>query len=148
MALRAHTIKPSPDSKEKKRRVGRGNGSGRGTYSGRGIKGQRARSGGKSKTFFRGIKDDIKKIPKLGGFTSHKKDKEVVNLEILGDKFEEGEEVSPWTLKEKGLVSKPTRGVKILGRGELEKKLVFVNCDASESARKSIESAGGEIKSE
>lgn len=148
MALRTHNIKPSPDSKKKKKRVGRGNGSGKGTYCGRGIKGQRARSGGKSKTFFRGIKDDIQKIPKLGGFTSYKDDKEVVNLELLGGKFEEGEEVTPWTLKEKGLVSKPNKGVKILGRGELEKELVFVNCDASDSAKEAIEAAGGEIKSE
>jgi large subunit ribosomal protein L15 len=145
MALQAHTIKPAEGSNEEKTRVGRGNASGKGTYCGRGIKGQRARAGGKSGTFYRGIKDDILKLPKLGGFTSHDTNPEVVNLRDINNKFESGDEINPEKLKKIGLISNTKFGVKILGSGEIEIEVSIVECDFSETAKEKIESAGGSI---
>ncbi|MFB6225724.1 MAG: 50S ribosomal protein L15 [Candidatus Paceibacteria bacterium] len=148
MALRAHTIKPKEGSKQDKTRVGRGTSSGKGVYCGRGIKGQRARAGGKSGTLYIGMKQDIMRIPKLGGFKSHKDDKEVVNVEEIDKKFEDDEEVTPWSLKEKGLISNTDSGVKILAQGEISAAVKVVNCGYSSKAKDKIEQAGGEIEEE
>lgn len=148
MALRAHTIQPKEGSKKDKKRVGRGTGSGSGVYCGRGIKGQRARAGGKSGTLYIGMRQDIMRVPKLGGFKSHKDDKEVVNVEEIDKKFEDDEEVTLWSLKEKGLISNTDSGVKILAQGEISTPLTVVDCDYSSKVKEKIEQAGGEIKEE
>lgn len=145
MALRAHTIEPAEGSKQDKIRVGRGNASGKGVYCGRGIKGQRARAGGKSGTFYRGIRSDILKLPKLGGFTRDSNDPEVVNVEDIAYHFESGDEVTPNKLEEKGLISTQSDGVKILATGEIDIKITVIDCDFSQSAKEKIESAGGSI---
>ncbi len=122
--MQIHQLKPVHKGK-KSRRVGRGGK--RGTYSGRGIKGQKARAGAKIRP---AIRDILKKIPKLRGykFKSFRHKPVIVNLDDIVRKFNEGDVVSPASLLEIGLISK-RKGrmpkVKILGRGELKKKLTF-----------------------
>jgi len=144
MALTLHTIKPFSGSKKKVKRVGRGLGS-TGTYSGRGQKGQRARSGGRGGLKLLGMRRIIMSTPKLRGFKSPYPKMVAVNLKDLEKKFNEGERVTPKTLLEKGLVGKMRVSVKILGNGEIKKKLTIENCSVSGSAREKIEKSGGKI---
>lgn len=145
MALTLHTIKPFSGSKKKVKRVGRGLGS-TGTYSGRGQKGQKARSGGRKGLKLLGMKRIIMSTPKLRGFKSHYPKMTAVNVGDLEKKFNDGERVTPKTLLEKGLVGKIKAMVKILGEGELKKKLTIVDCAVSASAKEKIEKAGGAIR--
>lgn len=146
--MQLHDILEKADAKEpKKRRVGRGNGNGKGTYCGRGVKGQKARSGFGFREFFSGGETPlIKRFPKHGfnnsAFTT---EYAVVNVEDL-NRFDDGEEVDPDRMEEAGVV-RPDAGqpVKVLGDGTLEHELA-VEADAfSDSARKKIEEAGGEV---
>ncbi|MGB9848100.1 MAG: uL15 family ribosomal protein [Minisyncoccia bacterium] len=136
--MQIHELKKEYKTKKEKR-VGRGGK--RGTYSGRGLKGQKARAGAKIRP---AIYDLIIKIPKKRGL-KHKPISQkplAINFEILNKYFKDGEIVSPQTLFEKGLISK-TKGklpkVKILGRGELKKKLIFKKCHFSQKALKKIQ---------
>lgn len=144
--MQLHELKPIHKRKRPKR-VGRGGK--RGTYSGRGIKGQKARAGRKLKPL---IREWIKKYPKLRGtkFKSWKLKPVILNLEILEKKFKSSEVVSPKTLLEKKIIRK-IKGrlpkVKILGKGELTKKLKIEDCQVSKSAKGKIEKVGGIIKS-
>ena len=120
------------------RRVGRGGK--RGTTSGRGTKGQKARAGHKIRPMEREI---LKRIPKLRGFKfkSFRKKPEVVNLSAISEKFSAGQEVSPKTLLEKGLVRRikgEVPKVKILGTGKLSHKLIFKDVKFSRSAAAKI----------
>ncbi len=145
--MQAHQIKRNTNLKKKKR-VGRGGL--RGKTSGRGHKGQKQHGSHGIRVEFR---DQIKKIPKLRGrgknsLKSRKAPAIVFNCAFLEKHFENGEIVSPLRLKEKGFI----RGselrknpIKILGTGELTKKLVIENCDLSENARRKILDAGGTI---
>ena len=133
--MQLHQVKPIHKQKEKKR-VGRGGK--RGTYSGKGIKGQKSRAGRKMRPE---IRDFIKKIPKKRGyrFKSIKPKPEIINLRDLEKHFNDGDIVNPQTLLEKGLISRikgRTPEVKILGAGELKKKLEIKNCKMSESVKK------------
>jgi large subunit ribosomal protein L15 len=133
--MQLHQVKPTHRQRNKKR-VGRGGK--RGTYSGKGIKGQKSRAGHKIRPE---IRDFIKKIPKRRGyrFKPIKSKPEIVNLRDLEKHFNEGDLVNPETLLEKRLISRikgSTPEVKILGTGELKKKLKIENCKMSESARK------------
>lgn len=122
--MQIHQLKPTHKGR-KSRRVGRGGK--RGTYSGRGIKGQRARAGAKIRPAERDI---IKKIPKLRGykFKSFYDKSSIINLEDLEKKFKAGDTVSPASLLTAGLIAR-IKGkipeVKILGKGDLKKKLIF-----------------------
>jgi len=149
MALSLHTAQPFPSSRKKAKRVGRGLGSAHGAYSTRGIKGQRARSGGKSGLRRKGLQPIIRQIPKLRGFQSIHAKATCLNVDLLEKSFQSGATVSPDILARLGLVRvvngrKPK--VKILGMGELGKKLTIEGCDVSESARAKIEKAGGTVK--
>jgi len=129
-----------------RRRVGRGGT--KGSYSGRGIKGQKSRAGRKMMPIVREI---IKRYPKLKGYKvkSNYIYYSILNLNILEKKFESGETVNPKSLAEKGLtrrINGRASKVKILGTGELKKKLNFENCFVSKSAKDKIEKAGGSIK--
>ena len=143
--MQAHQLQPKHVSKDRKI-VGRGGK--KGSYSGRGGKGQTARSGRKLAPVIREL---IKRYPKLKGYRAFvmPSDTAVVNLNILEKHFTDGQTVSAQTLLEKKLISM-IKGkaplVKILGKGELSKKLVFENCKASASAKAAIEKAGGVIK--
>ena len=142
--MQIHQIKPL-HKKKKEKRVGRGGK--RGTYSGRGIKGQKARAGRKFQPIIRAI---LKKYPKLRGykFSPQKKEMAILNLEVLEKEFKEGERVTPKILVERKIIRK-IKGrvppVKILGRGEISKKLIIEKCLLSESAREKIEKVGGEV---
>lgn len=148
MAIGLQDIKYKKGAVKKRKRVGRGNASGHGTYSTRGQKGQRARSGGKSGLKRLGFRDVLRRIPKSRGFTSPYLKYETVNLEDIVKNYREGQTVDLKSLKKKGLVGRmeSKRGVKILGQGEIAKKLIFKDVVLSESARKKIEKAGGEVK--
>src|SRR4030043_1183877 len=135
--MQLHQVKPTHRQRNKKR-VGRGGK--RGTYSGKGIKGQKSRAGHKIRPE---IRDFIKKIPKRRGykFKAIKPKAEIVNLRDLEKYFNEGDSVNPETLLEKGLIGR-IKGripeVKILGAGELKKKLKIENCEMSESVMKAL----------
>jgi large subunit ribosomal protein L15 len=135
--MQLHQVKPIHKQKSKKR-VGRGGK--RGTYSGKGVKGQKSRAGRKMRPELR---DYIKKIPKKRGyrFKSISQKPEVVNLRDLEKFFNDGDLVNPEILLKRGLVSRikgKTPEVKILGSGELKKKLKIENCLMSESVKKAV----------
>jgi len=144
-ALKLYNLKPAKGAKKRKKRVGRGNASGHGTYATRGLKGQRSRSGGKGGLKFKGLKANIQNIPKLGGFKSLKPKLAVVNLKDLEKNFSDNEIVTAAKLKSKGLIKSIRPGVKILGMGKLDKKLILKVDKISESAREAVEKAGGKI---
>jgi len=144
MSLTLNTIKPFPKSKKRVKRVGRGLGS-KGTYSGRGQKGQRARSGGKKGLKLKGLKKMLLGIPKVRGFRSPYDKMSVVNVEDLDKKFNDGDKVTPQALLEKKLTDKIKVGVKILGKGELNKKLFIEGCSFSKRAKEKIEKVGGKL---
>jgi large subunit ribosomal protein L15 len=151
--LNLSNLKPAQARKDRKR-VGRGLGSGKGRYAGRGIKGQKARSGSHrmSASFEGGQMPLFMRIPKLRGATS--KDampigpfrtySQPVNVGDL-DRFEAGEEVTPESLKAKGLIRSLRADVKLLGRGKLTKKLTITVHAASAGARQKVEAAGGTL---
>jgi large subunit ribosomal protein L15 len=137
----------SPKSLKKKKRVGRGNGSGHGTTSGRGTKGQLSRSGGKTRIGFEGGQMPLqRRVPHLKGFKNlRKKVFNVVNVGDLED-FKEGTTVDYKLLKEKGLIMKKDSALKVLGNGELSKKLTVKANAFSGSASAKIEKAGGKAE--
>lgn len=129
-----------------RKRVGRGPGSGLGKTSGRGQKGQNARSGGGVRPGFEGGQTPLaRRLPKRGFTNINRKEYAVVNVEDL-NRFEDGTTVTPALLKETGLVRKELNGVKILGNGELTKKLNVTAAKFSKSAVEAIEKAGGKAE--
>ena len=127
-------------------RVVRGPGSGLGKTSGRGQKGQNARSGGGVRPGFEGGQTPLaRRLPKRGFTNINRKEYAVVNVEDL-NRFEDGTVVTPALLKEVGLVRKELNGVKILGNGELTKKLNVTAAKFSKSAVEAIEKAGGKAE--
>jgi large subunit ribosomal protein L15 len=151
--LSLSNLKPAQPRKARKR-VGRGLGSGTGRYSGRGIKGQKARSGShKMRAGFEGGQMPLyMRLGKQPGSTSKdampigpfRTQTQPVNLRDL-DRFDEGDEVTPETLRERGLIKTTAIDVKILGDGELRKKLTVTAHRFSRSAREKIEAAGGSV---
>ena len=139
-------LKRNKGATKTKKRLGRGNGSGLGTYSGRGGKGQTARTGGNIKPGFAGGQTPLyRKMPKFKGFTNiNRVTFQVVNVESLNI-FEDGTEINAQTLHEKNLINSITQPVKILGNGELKKKLSITVDRISESAKEKITQAKGKI---
>lgn len=125
MSLSLHNLRSGTKHKFRKR-VGRGGK--RGTYSGRGLKGQRARSGGKSGLKRLGLKPLMTQTHKLRGFKSNRPKPEVVNLHTLDKYFKDGELVTPQKLLKLGIIKTTKNGVKILGQGELKKELTIKGC--------------------
>jgi large subunit ribosomal protein L15 len=137
----------APEGANKKKRiVGRGQGSGRGTTAGRGNKGQQSRSGGKTYVGFEGGQMPLYRRLARRGFSNYpfKKTFQVVNLGEIEKRFEDGETVEPATLLSKGLAKGPVP-VKILGNGDITKKLSFKVAALSASAKEKIEKAGGSV---
>jgi large subunit ribosomal protein L15 len=141
-------IKPAAGSKHKSKRIGRGNGSGHGTFSTKGCKGQKARSGGSIPPSFEGGQTPLaRRLPKLKGFTNPGKTSfQIVNTGLLNGKFEDGDTVNMETLFEKRLIRSKTLPVKILGMGDLAKKLTVKIDRVAGSARVKIESAKGSVE--
>ena len=138
-------LKPAEGSKHSDSfRRGRGHGSGNGKTAGKGHKGQKARSGAPRTGFEGGQMPLYRRLPKRGFKNRNTKEIVAVNVSMLDKYFADGDEVNAITLKDKGIVSHPGDGIKILGNGELTKKLV-VKVDAfSATAAEKIKAAGGE----
>ena len=145
--MKQNELSPSPGSKHKRKRVGRGDGSGHGTYSCRGLKGQKSRAGANIDLRFEGGQTPlVKRLPAKRGFTNiFKIEYSVVNLQQL-NAFEQEGEVTPQKLLDAGLVTSLKRPVKILGNGELQRPLVVKANRFSQSARSKIEAAGGRVE--
>ena len=145
----ADFILTAPQGANKKKRiVGRGSSSGRGTTAGRGNKGQQSRSGGKTYVGFEGGQMPLYRRIARRGFSNYPFKKEYVcfNVVELEEKFADGETVNRESLRAKGLVGKVIDGVKILGNGDLKKKLNVEVEKVSASAKAKIEAAGGTVK--
>jgi large subunit ribosomal protein L15 len=133
--------------RQSRKRVGRGPGSGTGKTSGRGHKGQKARSGYSRKPSFEGGQMPLmRRLPKRGFNHENRHQPAEVNLDILEGAFDDGAEITPAVLLEKGLAKKRAGGVKVLARGELTKKLTVKVNAVSASARQKIEAAGGTVE--
>ena len=140
------TLKPAEGSKHSTNfRVGRGHGSGNGKTAGKGHKGQKARSGSPRPGFEGGQMPLYRRIPKRGYTCINHKDIVAINVSVL-DRFEDGAEVTVDTLVECGIVKNPRDGVKILGNGELTKKLTVKANAFSKSAVEKIEALGGKAE--
>jgi large subunit ribosomal protein L15 len=144
--LKLHEIKPAKGSRPSATRKGRGTGSGLGKTCGRGQDGQKSRSGGGVRPGFEGGQMPlIRRLPKRGFTNIFAKKIVSVNLDVF-DKFEENTEVTPEMLKEAGVIKKLGDGVKVLGGGDLSKKLTIKANSFSKSAVEKIEAAGGKAE--
>jgi large subunit ribosomal protein L15 len=143
--MHLHELKPPAGSRPRRQRIGRGTGSGRGKTSGRGQKGQNARSEGFRLGFEGGQMPYAQRIPKLPGFKNpFKKTYAVVNVSKLR-RFDDGATVNAEALVEAGLV-RAGEEVKVLGTGDLNRKLTVEAHAFSTSARSAIEAKGGSVK--
>lgn len=139
--MKLHTMKGF--DRQACNRVGRGPGSGNGKTSGRGQKGQKARSGGGVRLGFEGGQTTLaRRLPKRGFTNFNRKEYATVNVEVL-NRYQDGTLVTPALLLEDKVISKELAGVKILGRGELTKKLNVQAAKFSKSAKEAIEKLGG-----
>ncbi|HBL35714.1 MAG TPA: 50S ribosomal protein L15 [Firmicutes bacterium] len=144
--MRLEDLRPASGSRTTPKRVGRGIGSGLGKTSGKGHKGQKARSGGGKGPAFEGGQTPLqRRLPKRGFKNINRKIWAEVNLDRLND-FADGTEVTPELLITNGLIKKVYDGVKVLGRGELEKKLTVKAHAFTGSATTKIEAAGGKAE--
>ena len=150
-----HSLKPAPGSRHRRKRVGRGEGSGVGKTSGRGQKGAGSRSGAKKKVGFEGGQNPIHmRMRKLRGphmkksmpFEQFRTRTQPVNLRDLEQRFDAGAEVTPDSLREKGLATRKAIPVKVLGQGDLSKALTVHAHAFSKAAREKIEAAGGTVQ--
>ena len=144
--MKLHEMKYTEGARQKSYRVGRGHGSGNGKTAGKGHKGQNARSGGGVRPGFEGGQMPLyRRLPKRGFTNIFAKQYVTINVSEL-ERFENGTEVTADLLKETGVISKTLDGVKILGRGELTKKLTVKVAKYSASAAEKIEKAGGKAE--
>lgn len=141
-----HELKPARGSRRPRKRVGRGDGSGTGTFSGRGSKGQKQR--GKVHYLFEGGQTPlIKRLPLMRGFRNRNRVEYVpVNVELLNSLFDDGADVTPELLLQRRVLRRKQDVVKVLGEGEIGKKLNVSAHAFSKSAREKIEKAGGTVK--
>lgn len=144
--MKLHDLKPSEGSRKKEIRVGRGTGSGRGKTSCRGHKGQNARSGGGVRPGFEGGQMPIyRRLPKRGFNNIWAKHFAEVNVETL-NRFDDGATVDAVLLRESGILKNVLDGIRILGGGELNKKLFVKANGFSKSASAKIQAAGGSVE--
>jgi large subunit ribosomal protein L15 len=145
--MRLHELSPNPGAKKRRKRLGCGESSGHGKTSGRGHKGQKARAGGSIRHGFEGGQMPlIRRLPKRGfNNAAFKTTFGVVNLDDLEKWFKEGASVNEQVLRENGLINGRYAGVKVLGRGEITKKLSVEVDQISATAREKIEKAGGTV---
>jgi large subunit ribosomal protein L15 len=146
--MQLNDLRPAEGSRKSRKRVGRGNGSGYGTTAGRGSKGQLSRSGGGKGAGFEGGQTPLAmRLPKLPGFKNHNRVEyapvNVARLEVL---YNDGETVDAESLLAKGVIKHDYVPVKVLGDGELTKKLTVRVDKVSASAKAKIEAAGGKVE--
>lgn len=146
--MKLHELSPAAGASKDAWRKGRGTGSGNGKTAGRGHKGQNARTGGGVRPGFEGGQIPLaRRLPKRG-FTNSlfKKEYAIINLETLDSIFNDGDAVSLDVLVERGIIRKELNGLKVLGRGEITKKLTVKATIFSASAKEKIEAAGGKAE--
>jgi len=144
--MKLHELSPAPGSVKKAFRVGRGAGSGNGKTAGKGHKGQNARSGRSVRPGFEGGQMPLaRRIPKRGFVNIFAKEYIGINVDVL-EKFEDGAVVDAQAISDAGIVKNTRDGIKVLGRGELTKKLTVRAAAFSESAKQKIEAAGGKAE--
>ncbi len=144
--MKLHELSPAPGSTTPVWRKGRGPGSGNGKTAGKGHKGQNARSGGGVRPGFEGGQLPLyRKLPKRGFYNRFAKEYSVVNVEAL-NRYQDGDTVDLAALVEAGVVSQPKEALKVLGKGELAKKITVKAAVFSASAKEKIEAAGGKIE--
>ena len=142
-----NNLRPPKGAKHKKRRVGRGPGSGHGKTASRGHKGAKSRSGFRFKRGFEGGQMPLhRRVPKRGFHNPFRVEYAVVNLDTLAEVFEAGSSVTPDLLRERGLVRKAGVPVKVLGRGDISKKLTVKAHKFSGTAAEKIAAAGGKAE--
>lgn len=144
--MKLHELKPTEGSRKTRNRVGRGPSSGNGKTSGRGQKGQKARSGGGTRLGFEGGQTPLfQTLPKRGFTNYNRKEFAIVNLDTLNG-FEEGTEITPELLVKSGAIKKAKSGVKVLAKGNVDRKLTVKAHKFSASAKEAIEAAGGSVE--
>lgn len=146
--MQIHDLFPAPGSRKPRKRVGRGNGSGHGSTAGRGDKGQNSRAGGGKGPGFEGGQNPMHmRLPKLPGFTNRNRvEYAVVNVSRLDAIYADGDAVTGETLLDKGVIKSAAQPVKVLGDGELTKKLSVKVDKVSGAAKVKIEAAGGTVE--
>lgn len=145
--MKLHELSPAPGSVKERKRIGRGAASGQGKTAGKGHKGQKARSGSNAHIGFEGGQMPLqRRIPKRGFVNIFAKEIATVNVAAINDKFDDGATVTIEALVESGLVKNTLDGVKVLGQGELTKKLTVQANAFSASAKAKIEAAGGKAE--
>jgi len=145
--MRLHDLRPNPGAKKRRKRLGAGESSGKGKTSGKGHKGQKARSGGSIRPGFEGGQMPIaRRLPKRGfNNAQFKTIFGIVNLDALEKCFETGASVTEAALREAGLIRGKIDGLKVLGRGEITKKLSVEVDHITASAKEKIEKVGGTV---
>ena len=144
--MKLHELSPAPGSAKAAWRKGRGAGSGNGKTAGKGHKGQNARSGGGVRPGFEGGQLPLyRRLPKRGFYNQFAKVYTIVNVEVL-NQFEEGTVIDENVLLASGAISKICDGIKVLGRGEITKKLTVKAAIFSATAKEKIEAAGGKTE--
>ena len=139
-----NNIRPPKGAKHPKKRLGRGYGSGHGKTASRGHKGAKSRSGHRFKRGFEGGQMPLhRRVPKRGFHNPFRVEYAVVNLDMLGEVFDAGSAVTPDLLRERGLVRDSRARIKVLGRGDLKKKLTVQAHKFSGTAAEKIAAAGG-----
>lgn len=148
MSITLHNLHPNRGATKTKKRLGRGRGSGTGKTSGKGVKGQKARPGhhGARFAFEGGQMPMPRRIPKRGFKNPNRVEAFPINVAMLEKIFDAGATVDLEALRAKGLVPKLVEVIKILGEGELSKKLTIKAHRASETAKSKIEAAGGSLE--
>ncbi len=143
-----HNLHPNPGSTKTKKRLGRGRGSGTGKTSGKGVKGQKARPGhhGARYAFEGGQMPMPRRIPKRGFKNRNRVEAFPINVELLESLFENGASVDIDVLRTMGIIPKMVETIKILGEGELTKKLTIKAHRASSTAKDKVQKAGGSIE--
>jgi large subunit ribosomal protein L15 len=144
--MRLHELRPAEGAKKSPKRIGRGTGSGWGKSAGKGQKGQNSRSGGGVRPGFEGGQMPLyRRLPKRGFTNIFAKEYTCINIDRLNI-FEDGTEVTPELLLQTGMVKKVNDGIKILGNGNMEKKLTVKANKISKAAAEKIEAAGGKVE--
>jgi len=146
--MKLHTLAPNKGAKHRVKRLGCGESSGHGKTSCKGNKGQKARSGGGTRVGFEGGQMPLhRRLPKRGFNNINFKTKvEVVNLSQLDKAFNDGDTVNEEALRKAGLINRACEQVKVLGQGEISKKLTLVVDTISASAKEKVEKAGGSVQ--
>ena len=144
--MKLHELSPAPGSKQTRNRIGRGLGSGNGKTAGKGMKGQNSRSGGGTRAGFEGGQMPIyRRLPKRGFKNIFAKEYAEVNVSTL-ERFDDGATVDPVALVEAGILKNVQDGVRILGNGELTKKLTVRANGFTKTAESKITAAGGKVE--